>query len=371
MVEYKTKELVSALGLPSEELQQLLGNLPPRPKLERPPASVIREYSNNLEQANYDKTPTLGTTEFTIPIPLRDGSLSDLRICKPPAQTPEALVLLIYGGGMISGTNKQLIQFARLFATLYNVAVALPSYRLAPEHKFPTAPADIWDCVTWLRENAKSHPALSADLEKGFVIAGVSAGANLAVVAAHRAAREALNGSGNGNPSPFPFTGLWAAAPGLFTDNTVDDNTIIPEKYRHLWLSRTQNAHAPVLGAAELTLIGEYYAPESTDDYTPFRDMGTFSPRVIPRTYVQVCGMDPLRDDGLVYERALRDNGVQTRLNVYPGMPHGHWVAFPHLVASRQAILDAVREMGWLLGGEVEGGNIVEVAREIGLDLDL
>lgn len=36
----------------------------------------------------------------------------------------------------------------------------------------------------------------------------------------------------------------------------------------------------------------------------------------LPPTVVQVCGLDLVRDEGLVYEEVLREAGVKTRLTV-------------------------------------------------------
>lgn len=62
--------------------------------------------------------------------------------------------------------------------------------------------------------------------------------------------------------------------------------------------------------------------------------------------------MDTLRDDGLIYEKLLRDNGVVTRLAVYPGMPHGHW-NWPHPL-SDVAQIDTLSGIGWLLGKDIQ-----------------
>ena len=61
--------------------------------------------------------------------------------------------------------------------------------------------------------------------------------------------------------------------------------------------------------------------------------------------------MDMFRDDGLIYERVLREEaGVETRIDVYRGLPHSWWSMFPGLEVSRRKEYDSVRGVGWLLG---------------------
>jgi acetyl esterase/lipase len=45
----------------------------------------------------------------------------------------------------------------------------------------------------------------------------------------------------------------------------------------------------------------------------------------LPPAYIQVCGLDPTRDEALCYKRRLADTGVRTKSNVYMGMPHSFW----------------------------------------------
>ena len=72
----------------------------------------------------------------------------------------------------------------------------------------------------------------------------------------------------------------------------------------------------------------------------------------LPRTYIVACGMDPLRDDGILYEEALREDGVETRINVYSGLPHCWWAIMPHLESSKKYELDSVAGLKWLLKRE-------------------
>lgn len=70
----------------------------------------------------------------------------------------------------------------------------------------------------------------------------------------------------------------------------------------------------------------------------------------LPPSYFQVCGMDPLRDEALVFERIMREeDGIKTKVDVYPGQPHGFWTIAPKLKASQGFVEDSVKGAEWLL----------------------
>ena len=68
-----------------------------------------------------------------------------------------------------------------------------------------------------------------------------------------------------------------------------------------------------------------------------------------PKSFVQVCGGDPLRDDGLILVKSLQDAGVETQIKLYPGLPHGFWSFFPQLKSSKKFMLDLALAFAWML----------------------
>lgn len=262
----------------------------------------------------------------------RDGHTSEFLLFKPPpsTQAQSPLIVLVYGGGFITGAKADMAPLAVTLSASFGATVVCPEYRLAPEHKFPTAPNDLWDFMTWLASNV---PVTGADPASGFVIGGVSAGGNLAAVMVSKMLAAKY---------PLEPTGAFFGIPVLFSKDTV------PSQYRDVFLSREQNAHAKILDGEAVQLIEGYYQMDwSSPDFCPLFNSAGLANH--PKTYFQVAGQDPLRDDGLIYERILRAQGVPTKIDVYPGLPHGFNGVLPHLGVSKTANEELIRGFAWLL----------------------
>ncbi|KAH0841840.1 putative lipase/esterase [Fonsecaea pedrosoi] len=318
-------------------------------------------------------------TETEHSIRLRDDWPCRIIVCHLTADLKAAgparpLILLLHGGGHTIGYPELQLSLARELVLAHSAVVVCASYRLAPEFPFPFSICDSWEVLQFCAtENRKSNSAIfprCTDARVGFLVGGESAGANLAASLAHLARDHNLNP---------PLTGQVLMAGTYISPGRV------PERYQPRYLSREQNAHAPILDRHLLTLLTEAFQPDPAsklcypfDQHDP-RDVdgkGTDTGHQrgsvkhghlgLAPAYFQVCGLDPARDDGLIYEKVLREEcDVPTRLDLYSGWAHCWWAMFPDLDMSTRRMRDVVEGVGWLLGlkrdrkGGGGGGGVV------------
>ena len=70
----------------------------------------------------------------------------------------------------------------------------------------------------------------------------------------------------------------------------------------------------------------------------------------LPPAYFIIAGMDPWRDVGLIYEEVLREEcGIKTKVDVFPGLPHGFWALFPKAEFSKDHREKSEAGLRWLL----------------------
>ncbi|KAK5990716.1 AB hydrolase superfamily protein B1A11.02 [Cladobotryum mycophilum] len=255
---------------------------------------------------------SLAYTQEDIEVPVRDDGKVVVRVYKPRGDAPEdgrPGFIVFHGGGYAVGDLDTEAWLCALFAELGGVAVNV-DYRHAPEHVFPAAINDAFDATKWVAQNVES---LGINPKKGLLIGGESSGGDMALIVAH----------------------------------LYQEEESVPEKYKDYFISMEQLADAPVLDAASIQFIRKNYQADLKSPLVfplLFPDHGG-----IPKTYFQVCGLDVVRDCGLVVEQVLRDAGVPTRLDIYPGVPHAFWALFPQLSQSKKQAQDARKGLEWLL----------------------
>ncbi|KAK5121102.1 hypothetical protein LTR85_005586 [Meristemomyces frigidus] len=278
-----------------------------------------------------------GVKETDHEVPVRDEGIEiTCRVYQPesPPSSGSPLAVIYHGGGWCIGglENEELL--CRLLCRKLGVTAVNVDYRLAPEHKFPAAVLDSYDATKWAAENASS---LGADPSKGFIVGGTSAGGNIAAVVSHLWRDEGLKPS---------ITGAHLMIPALCY------HAYVPEKYKVDYKSWEQNKDAPILSEKACTLLMGSYKATDEDLKDPLLSPLLFptGTKGLPPTYFQVCGMDPLRDEALIFERILREEeGIETKLDVYPGQPHGFWSVAPKMKASQKFVDDSVQGVKWLL----------------------
>ncbi|KAI0106930.1 putative lipase/esterase [Daldinia grandis] len=278
-------------------------------------------------------------------IPVRDGSEITVRIYRPVVKPTQGspLVVMYHEGGWSMGDLSDEETNCRLSSRDLGAVCVNVDYRLGPEHLFPTWIEDSWDALKWAAQNAAS---LGGDPSLGFIIGGGSAGGNITAVLAHIARDEKLNP---------PLTGQYLCVPAIMC---LTPPALIPPQYRSEYLSHpdvTSNID-PVLkmkaGAEFAEQVAQTLKASWSDPrMVPFLYGGLEGGhRGLPPAYFQVCGLDPLRDEALIYERILREEAsVKTRLDLYKGFGHYFWTNWPQLERSREFVEDTVKGVKWLL----------------------
>lgn len=329
-----------------------------------PTVVVARE---SMQDFTLQDVKTLGPCppdlrETTIHVPQSDGT-TQRTILVWPANTSGStkglpLIVFFHGGGWALGSPEFSLSPARGYASLLGAIVACPSYKYAPENPFPAPMQSGWDVTAWLShpENLKTAALQDAQVEfdpsQGLFLGGVSAGANLsAVIAGISAATAADTDSklAQGlSELTQPIKGVFLSVPLLLHEDMV------PAEYASIWTSRVEHADAPIINTDELVLTQERLrADHHSPWYTPLNlDLATLVGHHAPKVYFQAGQLDILRDDAVVYAKALSDKAVaETRVDVIQDVDHAGWCSLPvpacHSEEMRTKSLDG---MAWLMG---------------------
>jgi acetyl esterase/lipase len=217
-------------------------------------------------------------------LPGAAGAL-DYRLYRPATPGPHPVVVYYHGGGWVLGSHDSDDPLCRDLCARSGVLVISVDYRHAPEARFPAAAEDAFAALRWVAEHAEELGGIPGRV----AVAGWSAGANLAAVVA-QLARDA------GGP---------ALAGQLLLTPVTDGGEV--------WPSHHENAEGFVLTAALMRWFWDHYAtPE--ERLSPLASpLRAESLAGLPPAVVVTCELDPLRDEGAAYARALDAAGVAVR----------------------------------------------------------
>ncbi|KAJ7645423.1 Alpha/Beta hydrolase protein [Mycena polygramma] len=329
----------SHLSDPDPEFAPYIAELSAVPQIEDTEAR--RAYFNGAFVEVVRKTYTPGLpkdTEYELrdhQVEVANGTIlvRSLVPTKESSENTYPLMVWIHGGGWSNG-NAELDDYQlRAICVELQISILNVDYRLAPENPHPTGLNDAYSAIKWA---AESPGLFSADLKKGFIVAGLSAGGHLAAVIEHRA-----------RDDPFfknrELTGALLQVPAVLNPNAI------PEKYKSSLLSYEQNKLSPLLPMeAVLRSFGHLGGDPADPEVSPL--LYASHKGLVP-TVIQVCGLDPLRDEALLYDTLLRSEGVRTKTTTYPGVPHGFQYAFPALKMAQKWEADYRAGLRWLLDG--------------------
>ena len=226
--------------------------------------------------------------------------------CEPEDAQPDAVILHAHGGWFNWGSAESFRHLVGHIARSAKAKAFIPDYRLAPENPFPAAVVDVRACYFGLLDNGAQSIALSGD----------SAGGNLALALLALIAKQSSANS---------------VAVGAVVLSPVTDLAMTGSS----WQSRADADPNFVRDQAD-ELIRAYLNGHNPSDPTASPLYGDFAN--LPPIRVHVGDDEVLLDDSLRYVERAVAAGVDAKVDVWEGMPHGFVGSIGRLDAAAQAV---------------------------------
>lgn len=227
-------------------------------------------------------------------IPVAGGNIH-LRIYTPKEKKDSYPVIVYYhGGGFVIANIDVYNASAQAMAEQVGAVVVSVAYRLAPEHKFPTAHDDAFAAYSWVVKNAAS---IKGDPKK-IAVLGESAGGNLAVATAIKA-------RDNGIMIPTHIVSVYPIA----NSDTKTD-------------SYMKQADDKPLNKPMMIWFTTNYTRTPADAKDPRISLVNANLKGLPATTIITDEYDPLHDDGIKLADKLKAAGVTVNSRNYDGVTH-------------------------------------------------
>lgn len=255
------------------------------------PAQAREAYAKGADVLEVPRAPVHRVQDLSVPT--RDGAALRARLYAHAGEGLQPVLLYLHGGGFTIGNIETHDILCREFAAHSRAAVVSLDYRLAPEHRFPTAVHDAWDSLQWLHHHAAP---LGLDAQR-MAVGGDSAGGTLAAVCALMARDAGL-----------PVALQLLIYPGTMAYADTDSHRTYAEGY--------------VLGAKEIEYFFRQYIDAKDRSDWRFAPLNADDHSGVAPAFVALAECDPLFDEGMEYADTLRRAGVDVQLEIYQGVTH-------------------------------------------------
>ena len=224
---------------------------------------------------------------------------------------PRPLLFFLHGGGYMIGAPRFFRFVSRRFARA-GFDVFMPAYRLAPEHVFPAALADV----------LRAYKALAAQHRGPIIIAGDSAGGGLAVSLMIK-----LRNEGAGLPEAAALFSPW-------TDLSVSG----PSVRRHEACDALFTRKTILLGARAILGTARARDPLASPVFSDLHGL--------PPLLLHVGENEALRDDSERLMRKAQEAGVDAQIKIWPDVPHAWQLMtfIPEALRSRDEAIAFLKE---------------------------
>jgi acetyl esterase len=231
-----------------------------------------------------------------------------IEIGKEGEQDLYALMMYFHGGGWVVGTLDEFDEICSMLANRSEAIVVSVDYRLAPEHKFPSAVHDCYAATKWVSENAK----LFRGDDDAIIVAGDSAGGGLAI----DVSLMARDKQGPQIAMQVPICPV--------TDLTRDMSKYSEDKY------------GPSKESMDWFI--RHYIRDDSDLRDPLASPQFADLKGLPYTVFVAAGLDTLREQELDFVEKLEQSGVRTTFLDYSGMIHDFMTLPSYFEEGREAI---------------------------------
>lgn len=247
------------------------------------------------------KDPALDVRSQMIP-GYRGDEIKVFIISPKNLPTPAPCLVNFHGGGFVFEGYNSHYQMAMAYAKGARCKVIYVRYRLAPKHPFPVPQEDCYAALCWVYDHAEE---LGIDRNR-IGVCGDSAGGTLSVISCMMARDRGAAARPAFQLLVYPWLD------GRNCSESYKKYTDTP-----MWNSTLSRKVGPIINPDPASIPLAYRSPVEAESHA-----------ALPPAYIEVAEFDCLHDDGVLYARLLRDNGIPVEFHEAKGTMHGFDTVF-------------------------------------------